>query len=410
MQVKKFPLRQDFNKKTDMVKYSMISPFTILSKDTQSNARTGILYTKHGAIHTPVFMPVATQACVKALTDEDLKNAGAECLLSNTYHLYLRPSTKLLEKMGGLHKFMHWNGSILTDSGGFQVYSLPKFRKIKEEGVIFQSHHDGSKHLFTPENVIEFENEIGSDIWTMLDVCIHAKDPSKKDARDALNITKRWAERAAKAYEKIVPFQKIEKNDGNFFKVENSLLFGIIQGAIFPDLRKEAAQHMATLPTHGYCIGGLSLGETLEQMKQAVAAVTNHLPEGKPRYFMGLGTPVEMLNAIENGVDMFDCVWPTRVARNGMAMTSNGRVNIKNAEYRLQDIPLDEQCDCFTCRTYSRAYLCHLYRSAELTSHRLLSIHNIRFLIRLMQRAQNAITNGTFLSFKEDVINQYLQK
>ena len=410
MQVKKFHLRQDFNKKTDMVKYSMISPFTILSKDTQSNARTGILYTKHGAIHTPVFMPVATQACVKALTDEDLKNAGAECLLSNTYHLYLRPSTKLLEKMGGLHKFMHWNGSILTDSGGFQVYSLPKFRKIKEEGVIFQSHHDGSKHLFTPENVIEFENEIGSDIWTMLDVCIHAKDPSKKDARDALNITKRWAERAAKAYEKIVPFQKIEKNDDNSFKVENSLLFGIIQGAIFPDLRKEAAQHMATLPTHGYCIGGLSLGETLEQMKQAVAAVTNHLPEGKPRYFMGLGTPVEMLNAIENGVDMFDCVWPTRVARNGMAMTSNGRVNIKNAEYRLQDIPLDEQCDCFTCRTYSRAYLCHLYRSAELTSHRLLSIHNIRFLIRLMQRAQNAITNGTFLSFKEDVINQYLQK
>jgi len=393
-----------------MIKYSMLSPFTILSKDTQSKARTGVLYTRHGAVHTPVFMPVATQACVKALTDEDLKKAGAECLLSNTYHLYLRPTTQLLRQMGGLHKFMHWDGSILTDSGGFQVYSLPKFRKIKEEGVTFQSHHDGSKHLFTPENVIGFENEIGSDIWTMLDVCIHAKDPSKYDARDALNLTKRWAERAARAYQHTVPAQKIVRQNDGSFTVGNSLLFGIIQGAIFPDLRKEAAQHMASLETHGYCIGGLSLGETLVQMNESVLAVTENLPEEKPRYFMGLGTPVEMLNAIERGVDMFDCVWPTRVARNGLAMTSEGRINIKNAQYRLEDIPLDNTCDCFTCRNYSRAYLCHLYRSAELTSHRLLSIHNIRFLIRLMERARQAISQGNFLSFKEDVIRQYLQK
>lgn len=388
----------------------MQAPFQILSKDPHSQARSGILYTRHGAVHTPVFMPVATQACVKALTDEDLKNVGAECLLSNTYHLYLRPTTKLLEQLGGLHQFMHWNGSILTDSGGFQVYSLPKFRKIKEEGVTFQSHHDGSKHLFTPENVIQFESEIGSDIWTMLDVCIHAKDPAKHDAREALNLTKRWAERAARAYEQTVPVQQISKNADGSFTVGNSLLFGIIQGAIFPDLRQEAARHMASLPTHGYCIGGLSLGETLEQMKESVLAVTENLPEGKPRYFMGLGTPVEMLNAIERGVDMFDCVWPTRVARNGLAMTSTGRVNIKNAEYRTQDIPLDAQCDCFTCRNYSRAYLCHLFRAQELTSHRLLSIHNIRFLIRLMQRARQAITAGTFVSFKDDVINRYLGK
>ncbi|MBO4675599.1 MAG: tRNA guanosine(34) transglycosylase Tgt [Elusimicrobiaceae bacterium] len=388
----------------------MISPFTVLAKDSHSHARTGRLYTKHGVVQTPVFMPVATQACVKALTDEDLKNAGAECLLSNTYHLYLRPTTKLLQQMGGLHKFMHWNGSILTDSGGFQVYSLPKFRKIKEEGVTFQSHHDGSKHLFTPENVIQFEREIGSDIWTMLDVCIHAKDPSKHDAREALNLTKRWAERAAKAYQQTVTQQLITPKEEGAFEVGNSLLFGIIQGAIFPDLRKEAALHMASLPTHGYCIGGLSLGETLEQMNEAVLAVTENLPEEKPRYFMGLGTPVEMLNAIERGVDMFDCVWPTRVARNGLAMTSTGRINIKNAQYRLEDIPLDNQCDCFTCRHYSRAYLCHLYRAAELTSHRLLSIHNIRFLIRLMERARAAITNGTFVSFKEDTIRQYLQQ
>lgn len=388
----------------------MIPPFKILTKDTHSKARTGVLYTKHGAVHTPVFMPVATQACVKALTDEDLKNAGAECLLSNTYHLYLRPTTKLLQQMGGLHQFMHWNGSILTDSGGFQVYSLPKFRKIKEEGVTFQSHHDGSKHLFTPENVIQFESEIGSDIWTMLDVCIHAKDPSKHDAREALNLTKRWAERAAKAYAQTVPQQQIVRQEDYSFTVGNSLLFGIIQGAIFPDLRKEAALHMASLPTHGYCIGGLSLGETLEQMNDSVLAVTDNLPEEKPRYFMGLGTPVEILNAIERGVDMFDCVWPTRVARNGLAMTSTGRVNIKNNEYKLQDIPLDPECDCFSCRTYSRAYLCHLYRSAELTSHRLMSIHNIRFLIRLMERARQAISNGTFLFFKEETIGKYLQK
>ena len=385
----------------------MISPFVITSKDPHSKARTGLLYTRHGVVHTPVFMPVATQACVKALTDEDLKNAGAECLLSNTYHLYLRPTTKILQQMGGIHKFMHWGGSVLTDSGGFQVYSLPKFRKIKEEGVTFQSHHDGSKHLFTPENVIQFESEIGSDIWTMLDVCIHAKDPSKHDAREALNITKRWAERAAKAYEKIVPEQHIFKQEDGSFKVENSLLFGIIQGAIFPDLRKEAALHMASLPTHGYCIGGLSLGETLEQMNQSVLAVTENLPEEKPRYFMGLGTPVEMLNAMERGVDMFDCVWPTRVARNGMAMTSTGRVNIKNAEYRTQDIPLDPECDCYTCRRYSRAYLCHLYRSAELTSHRLMSIHNIRFLIRLTERAREAIKNGTFVQLKEELVEKY---
>ncbi|WP_428073966.1 tRNA guanosine(34) transglycosylase Tgt [Candidatus Avelusimicrobium luingense] len=388
----------------------MVSPFKILAKDSSCKARTGILYTRHGAVHTPVFMPVATQACVKALTDEDLENAGAECLLSNTYHLYLRPTTKILQTMGGIHKFMHWGGSILTDSGGFQVYSLSKFRKINEEGVTFQSHHDGSKHLFTPENVIQFESEIGSDIWTMLDVCIHAKDPSKHDAREALNITKRWAERAAKAYAKTVAEQQISQQTDGSFSVGNSLLFGIIQGSIFPDLRKEAALHMASLPTHGYCLGGLSLGETLDQMNDSVLAVTENLPEQKPRYFMGLGTPVEMLNAIERGVDMFDCVWPTRVGRNGMAMTSTGRVNIKNAEYRTQEIPLDPQCDCYTCRRFSRAYLCHLYRSAELTSHRLMSIHNIRFLIRLMERAREAITNGTFLSFKEEVIRQYLAK
>lgn len=385
----------------------MISPFRILNKDPQSKARTGVLYTKHGFVQTPVFMPVATQATVKALTSQDLRDVGAQCLLSNTYHLYLRPGTKTLKQLGGLHKFMRWDGSILTDSGGFQVYSLSQLRKITEEGVLFRSHHDGSKHLFTPENVIEFENEIGSDIWTMLDVCIHAKDPAKHDAREALEQTKRWAVRAAAQYQKTVPQQNITQNADGSFTVENSLLFGIIQGAVFPDLRKEAALHMASLPTHGYCIGGLSLGETMEQMNESVLAVTENLPEEKPRYFMGLGTPVEILNCVERGVDMFDCVWPTRVARNGMVMTDEGRMNIKNACFRLDERPLDENCDCFTCRNYSRAYLCHLFRSGELTSHRLLSIHNIRFLTRTMERIRAAIENGSFKSFKEDFIRKY---
>lgn len=385
----------------------MISPFKILTKDSQTKARTGILYTKHGAVHTPVFMPVATQASVKALTSADLRDVHAECLLSNTYHLYLRPGTHTLQALGGLHKFMKWDSSILTDSGGFQVYSLSQFRKISEEGVLFRSHHDGSKHLFTPENVIEFESQIGSDIWTMLDVCIHAKDPDKHEARHALEQTKRWAVRAAAQYQKTVPQQDITQNADGSFSVNNSLLFGIIQGSIFPDLRKDAAQTMAGLPTHGYCLGGLSLGETMEQMNESVLAVTDNLPEEKPRYFMGLGTPVEILNCVERGVDMFDCVWPTRVARNGMVMTDEGRLNIKNACFRLDERPLDEGCDCFACRHYSRAYLSHLFRSGELTSHRLLSMHNIRFLTRTMERVRAAIENGTFKQFKTDFIAKY---
>ena len=273
--------------------------------------------------------------------------------------------------------------------------------------MLFRSHHDGSKHLFTPENVIEFEKEIGSDIWTMLDVCIHAKDPSKHEARQALEQTKRWAERAARQYQKTVPEQDITQNADGSYTVGNSLLFGIIQGAIFPDLRKEAALHMASLPTHGYCIGGLSLGETQQQMNDSVLAVTDNLPEEKPRYFMGLGTPVEILNCVERGVDMFDCVWPTRVARNGLVMTEEGRLNIKNACFRLDERPLDEHCDCFACRNYSRAYLCHLFRSGELTSHRLLSMHNIRFLTRTMENIRQAIENGTFKQFKEAFIAKY---
>lgn len=384
----------------------MKSPFKITSRDPHSKARTGTLYTKHGAVQTPVFMPVATQASVKALNDSDLRHAGVECLLSNTYHLYLRPGTELLKKMGGLHKFMNWNGSILTDSGGFQVHSLSHLRKITEEGVWFKSHHDGSRHFFTPENVLEYEQAIGSDIWTCLDVLM-PNTAAKADLRNALEVTKRWAERARKHYDTLVPEQKItELEDGSFY-VGNNLFFGIIQGSIYPDLRADAAQHMAGLDTHGFCIGGLSVGETLEEMNAAVEAVAPHLPEGKPRYLMGLGTPVEMLNCIERGVDMFDCVWPTRVARNGQVMTSEGKFNIKNNVHRSEDKPLDPNCDCFVCKNYSRAYLSHLYRAGELTSHRLLSIHNIRFLTRTMELAREYIAAGTFVKFKEEFCKIY---
>lgn len=384
---------------------NIISPFKIIAKDKDSKARTSILYTKHGFIETPTFMPVATQACVKALTEEDLHHVKAQCILSNTYHLYLRPGTDLLQKLGGLHKFMRWDGSILTDSGGFQVHSLSHLRKITEEGVWFKSHHDGSKHFFTPENVIESESKIGSDIWTCLDVLIPAT-AEHKDARNALEITKRWARRAAAKYHSMVP-QGITQNGDGSFTVPHSLLFGIIQGAIFPDLRQDAAKDMATLPMHGFCIGGLSVGETRAEMNLALEHTTPYLPEEKPRYLMGLGTPQEILDCIAHGVDMFDCVWPTRVARNGQVMTSEGKINIKNLAHRTEDKPLDPNCDCFVCKNYSRAYLSHLYRTGELTSHRLLSIHNIRFLTRMMELVRESIKQGTFLKLKAEIDASY---
>lgn len=383
----------------------IVSPFRVTARDSKTNARTGILYTKHGVIETPVFMPVATQACVKALTDEDLRHVKASCLLSNTYHLYLRPTAAALEKLGGLHKFMHWDGSILTDSGGFQVHSLSHLRKITEDGVWFKSHHDGSKHFFSPENVIETQQKIASDIWTCLDVLIPAQ-AKKQDAKKALEITKRWARRALSRYHSLVP-QSIKTNKDGSFEVPHSLIFGIIQGAIYGDLREDAAKDMASLPVHGFCIGGLSVGETREEMNFALKHTIPHLPSQKPRYLMGLGTPQEILDCVASGVDMFDCVWPTRVARNGQAMTSEGKINIKNASYRLQDGPLDKECDCFVCKTYSRAYLSHLFRAQELTSHRLLSIHNIRFLTRLMERARAAIKEGSLIALKKEIEETY---
>ncbi|MFH1619223.1 MAG: tRNA guanosine(34) transglycosylase Tgt [bacterium] len=375
--------------------------FRITARDSLSKAKTGVLHTAHGSIHTPVFMPVATQASVKALSQADLEAIGTECILSNTYHLYLRPGTEILKKLGGLHGFMNHKGPILTDSGGFQVYSLSHLRKITETGVHFTSHHDGSAHFFTPEKMIDLQAVIGSDIWTCLDVCV--ENPcTHAEAKEALRKTRLWAERAMSHYNRKI-------SHSSYPESSPPLLFGIVQGSVFPDLRREAALHMAELGVHGFAVGGLAVGETKKQMHDSLSAAVEHLPAGKPVYFMGLGTPEDIWEAVSRGADMFDCVWPTRNARNGQAMTSQGKIYIKNAPFRNDDSRLDPDCDCETCRNYSRAYLSHLYRAKELLSSRLLSIHNVRFLIRQTQAMRKAIREGTFAEAKKRFMSAYIK-
>ena len=383
------------------------SPFTISATD--GKARAGTLYTKHGAVRTPIFMPVATQASVKSLSSADLAETITDCILSNTYHLYLRPGTEVLEKAGGLHEFMRYPGSILTDSGGFQVYSLSQLRKIKEEGVFFKSHIDGSGHLFTPENVIQHQSKIGSDIWTCLDVCVE-NPATRENADKALRTTQRWARRAVDQYWKTVTEQDITACGDGTFKVKHSLLFGIVQGSVYQDLRREAASFHAELPFHGFCIGGLAVGEGKEEMGPAVEAVVEKLPPHAPRYFMGLGTPEDIWNMVELGVDMFDCVLPTRNARNGQVLTSKGKLQIKNAPYRLDQSPLDPACTCHTCRTYTKSYLSHLFRANELLSHRLLSLHNVHFLLNMMRDMRKAIEEGRFAQAKREFMSSYLSQ
>lgn len=383
----------------------VLTPFKITAKDKKTKARTGVLYTKSGVIHTPVFMPVATQGSVKAVSDADLESVYTQCILANTYHLYLRPGLDVLHKFGGLHKFMNWQGSILTDSGGFQVYSLSHLRKISSKGVRFKSHIDGSSHLFTPENVITYQNKIDSDIWVCLDICVE-NPVTKANAKKALDITLGWTHRAIKKYQNIVK-QKITRNEDGSFEVKNPLLFAIIQGSIYEDLRRSAASDIAKLPVHGFCIGGLAVGENKKEMYKALSASGENLPEDKPRYFMGLGSPLDLWQAVEMGIDMFDCVWPTRNARNGTVMTSAGRISIKNAPHRRDTLPLDPVCDCFVCKTYSRSYLSHLFRAGEILSHRLLSVHNIRFLTRTMEIIRSSIASGNFVKAKKEFSEKY---
>ena len=357
--------------------------FEITARD--GLARRASLVTAHGVVQTPAFMPVGTVGSVKSVCPRDLKDAGTQILLGNTYHLYLRPGDELVARRGGLHRFMGWDGPILTDSGGFQVFSLQGIRTISEEGVEFRSHIDGSKHFFSPEKVMAIQNNIGSDIMMVLDECV-AYGAEYDYTATSLELTTRWARRCRAAHPK-------HKN--------GQLLFGIIQGGFYKDLRERSLAQLAEIDFDGLAIGGLSVGESIPEMYDMLQHITPLMPETLPRYLMGVGTPLDILTGIEAGVDMFDCVLPTRNARNGTLYTSQGKVNIRRAEYREDDSPLDPDCGCYTCRTFSKAYLRHLYVAQELLSYRLNSLHNVTFFLDLARRARQAIEQGRFAALKQ---------
>ncbi len=364
--------------------------YELLKTDSKTKARRGIVHTPHGDIQTPVFMPVGTQATVKAMRPEQVKEMGADIILSNTYHLYLRPGHELIKEAGGLHKFMNWDKAILTDSGGFQVFSLGKLRKITEEGVKFQSHIDGSRHMLTPEKAIEIQNALGSDIMMAFDEC--APYPAdRKYVKDSLERTTRWLKRCKAAHKDI----------------ERQSLFGIMQGGMYKDLRKQSAEEIVELDLPGYAIGGLSVGEPKDLMLEVLDDCVDYLPQEKARYLMGVGSPDYLFEGVERGVDMFDCVLPTRIARHGLAMTSHGRVNIKNAKFEKDFTPLDAECDCYTCKNYSKAYLRHLFKADEMLSAMLLSNHNLHFLLKMMENIRTAIEEDRFLEFKKEFYDQY---
>ncbi len=364
--------------------------YELIKEDSRTSARRGIVHTPHGDIQTPVFMPVGTQATVKAVFPEQLKEMGAEIILSNTYHLYLRPGHELVKEAGGLHKFMNWDRAILTDSGGFQVFSLGKLRKITEEGVKFSSHIDGSKHLLTPEKAIEIQNALGSDIMMAFDEC--APYPADRTyVKNSLERTTRWLKRCKDAH----------KN------TENQALFGIMQGGMYKDLRKQSAEEIVEMDLPGYSIGGLSVGEPKEIMLDVLDECVDYLPKEKPRYLMGVGTPDYLFEGVERGIDMFDCVLPTRIARHGLVMTHDGRVNIKNAKYERDFSPLDPDCDCYTCRNYSKAYLRHLFKADEMLSAMLLSHHNLHFLVNMMKNIRKSIEEDRFLEYKREFYDRY---
>ena len=356
----------------------------------QSGARLGRLHTPHGVINTPVFMPVGTQATVKSLSPQELKDVGAEIILSNTYHLYMRPGHELVDRMGKLHNFMSWDRPILTDSGGFQVFSLAKLRKIKEEGVEFASHLDGSRHMFTPERVMEIEEALGSDIMMAFDECV-AYPSGYEDTKIAMERTLRWLSRCVNSHKTTA----------------SQALFGIVQGGMYKDLRIESAERTAEFDLPGIAIGGLSVGEPKPLMYEMLEALDGHLPKDKPHYLMGVGSPDCLIEGVIRGVDMFDCVLPTRIARNGTAMTSHGKVVIRNFEYSEDHEPLDSECDCYACRNFSRGYIRHLVKAGEILGGRLISLHNIRFLIHMMEQIRQAIAEDRLLDWRKEFYEKY---
>ncbi|HOV60945.1 MAG TPA: tRNA guanosine(34) transglycosylase Tgt [Candidatus Hydrogenedentes bacterium] len=367
--------------------------FEIEARDPACAARTGRLVLPHGTVETPVFMPVGTQASVKALSSEDLLELDASIILSNAYHLYLRPGPDILREAGGIHRFMNWPRPVLTDSGGFQVFSLSSFMKITDEGVHFRSHIDGSRHFFSPETAVDVQAAIGADIIMCLDEC-PPWPVERERAVQAVERTLRWAERCRNHWMNTVD----QARQG---------LFGIAQGSVFEEVRKECARRLAEMDFPGYAIGGVSVGETKELMEQAVACTAPELPEAAPRYLMGVGAPDDVVMAIAYGVDMFDCVMPTRNARNGTLFTTMGRVNIKNAAHARNFGPLDPGCGCPVCRRYSAAYLHHLFKSGEILALRLNTLHNLHFMVQLTSRAREAIRSGQFVPFRDRVLRQW---
>jgi queuine tRNA-ribosyltransferase len=362
---------------------------------TDGAARRGVLTTAHGTVETPAFMPVGTQGAVKGITNRDLESIGAEIILSNTYHLYLRPGDDLIARRGGLHRFIGWDRPILTDSGGYQVFSLAARRTINEEGAHFRSHLDGSSHLLTPEKATDIQAQLGSDVAMVLDECI-AHPSDAKEVRDSMELTLRWARRARDRFETI----KAGAADGVVVTNAGQAQFGIVQGSVFPDLRLESAERTVAIGFDAYAIGGLSVGEPVDVMYDIVGRTVPALPGDRPRYLMGTGTPEDLIESVARGVDLFDCVLPTRNARNGQLFTSEGRINIKNAQYAEDDRPPDPLCRCYTCRTCSRAYLCHLFRAGEINASTLNTLHNLTFYLDTLSRIREAIVFGRFESFR----------
>jgi queuine tRNA-ribosyltransferase len=368
--------------------------FELLAQDRQSKARRGRLTTGHGVIETPAFIPVGTQGSVKAVSPRELRELNAQVILGNTYHLFVRPGLDVIKHFGGLHRFMNWDGPILTDSGGYQIFSLAKLRKITEEGVHFQNHVDGTPAFITPEIAMEIQATLGSDIAMVLDECAPYPCDYEYAARST-EMTTRWAKRC-----------KSKAESGNS-KRERQLVFGIVQGATFDDLRKSSARAMVDLDFDGYAIGGVSVGEPEEEMMRAVEASEPFLPAGKPRYAMGLGTPPQMLEMIARGMDMFDCVLPTRLARNGTAFTATGTLNLKNAEFALDKRPIEESCTCPACQEFTRGYTRHLIKAEEILGLRLITLHNLHFYLDLMRQARENIENGSFEKFRKRFVSNY---
>ena len=371
----------------------MDKQFSFRLRHTQGRARVGELVTPHGVITTPAFMPVATQATVKTLTPEEITAAGAEIILGNAYHLYLRPGVEAVRRLGGLHRFMSWPGPILTDSGGFQAFSMGSLKQVDDDGISFQSHVDGSRHRFTPQLATRNQEGLGADIIMCLDQCI-AFGSDRREISRAMERTHRWAEICCDthAISDQAPYQA---------------LFGIVQGGTFPDLRAESSAAITALPFDGFAIGGLAVGESKEEMYRVTQQVADLLPADKPRYLMGVGSPEDLVESVARGVDMCDCVLPTRVARNGALFTREGRVNITNRRFAEMDAPLEPECDCYACRNFSAAYLWHLFKAKEILGLRLASVHNLRFILRLMDEMRQAIIQGRFDDYRKEFWNRY---